>query len=128
VNELYVVRGFNAKIIARLRPFVTTLPERTALNINTAPVEVLAAVLDNHANDAAALILARKSKPIQSRQDFIERFPTLIAQADDNSLDYSSRFFLAEGQAEYGVATVREQALLQRNGTGWPVVIWFKQM
>lgn len=129
VNELYAVRGFNDKIIARLRPFVTALPVRTGVNINTAPVEVLAAMLENgSATDAAMLVLGRKNKAIQNRQDFLDRYPTLAAQFQDNSLEYGSRYFLADSQAQYGIARVREQALLQRNGANWPVVLWIKQM
>lgn len=129
VNELYAVRGFNDKIIARLRPFVTALPVRTGVNLNTAPVEVLAAMLDNgSASDAAMLVLGRKNKAIQNRQDFVDRYPTIAAQSQDNSLEYGSRYFLADSQAQYGIARVREQALLQRNGANWPVVVWIKQM
>ncbi len=129
LDELHQVRGFNAKIIARLRPFVTVLPERTSLNINTVSAEVLATVLDNgNLSDANAIVLARQSRPIQDKQDLLMRFPNLPMQSTDNSLEYASRYFLVASQAQYGTAVVREQALLQRNGMGWPKLIWIKQM
>ncbi|MDD2775115.1 MAG: type II secretion system minor pseudopilin GspK [Gallionella sp.] len=129
VDELYHVKGFNAKIIAQLRPFVTALPDRTAVNVNTASATVLAAILDNGSwSDANAIVLARQSRPIQDKQDLWKRFPNLPMQTTDASLDYGSRYFLVSSQAQYGTAVVREQALLQRNGMGWPKLLWIKQM
>jgi general secretion pathway protein K len=127
VNELYAVRGFNADIIARLRPFVTVLPKWTGVNVNTASVEVLTAVLGN-ARDATEIVRSRKDNPIVSKPDFTKRFPAISLPTLGAPLQYGSEFFLAEGQARYGAATVREQALLQRNGpTLWPTVVWIKQ-
>ena len=45
VEELYRIRGFDAKTVAKLKPFVTALPARTPVNVNTAPAEVLAAIV-----------------------------------------------------------------------------------
>ncbi len=125
VNELYAVRGFTPEAIQRLRPFVTALPERTPVNVNTAPLEVLRAVLAQN-TDAAALLPARASRPFQSGQDLATRFPAIAQQAGDNSLSVDSHYFLADTRAEYGNAVVRTQALLQRSGPGWPVLLWYK--
>lgn len=46
VDELRLVKGFSPEVIASLRPFVTALPEFAAVNVNTAPRELLAAVQD----------------------------------------------------------------------------------
>ncbi len=127
INELYAVRGFNPTIINRLRPFITALPEYTGINLNTAPLTVITAVLDHH-NDAAALVSARNNKHLNNFIELIDRFPAQRPQTTDASLEVGSRFFLAEVQVQYGVATVRQQVLLQRNGRGWPRVIWIKQM
>ena len=45
VDELYRVRGFDSAAVARLRPYVTALRERTAINVNTASDTVIAAAL-----------------------------------------------------------------------------------
>ena len=37
LEELYRVRGFDARRIERLKPYVTALPSRTTVNANTAP-------------------------------------------------------------------------------------------
>ena len=129
IEELHQVRGFNAKIIERLRPFVTALPDRTAVNVNTTSAEVLAAMLDNGSlSAAAAIVLARQSRPIQDKQDLLLRFPNLAMPTTDGTLEYGSRFFIVSSQAKYGIATVRVQALLQRNGMGLPKYVWLKQI
>src|SRR5205085_2034572 len=51
--ELARVPGFDAPVRERLRPFVTALPRPTAINANTAPPEVLAAVIEGLDLDAA---------------------------------------------------------------------------
>jgi general secretion pathway protein K len=62
VGELTLVRGVERAALARLRPFVTTAGE-AAVNPNTAPPEVLRAVLGDDAL-AEGLIEARRSGPI----------------------------------------------------------------
>ena len=37
VSELRLIKGIDQKIYERLSPYVTALPERTAINVNTAP-------------------------------------------------------------------------------------------
>src|SRR5262249_43961563 len=43
VEELYRVRGFDAAAVGKLKPYVTALPGRTPLNVNTASALVIAA-------------------------------------------------------------------------------------
>lgn len=44
VDELRLVRGFNAETVQKLRPLVVVLPVATDVNINTAPAEVIDAM------------------------------------------------------------------------------------
>ena len=64
-SELRLVRGMQAPSYARLAPFVTALPEPTAVNVNSAPVAVLEALA---ADDGwLGPVLARRGRePIQS--------------------------------------------------------------
>ncbi|MEO8103412.1 MAG: type II secretion system minor pseudopilin GspK, partial [Betaproteobacteria bacterium] len=59
VDELRRVRGVDAATVARLAPFVTALPGRTPVNVNTAPQEVLAALFPMLAGDQLT-VLARE--------------------------------------------------------------------
>ncbi len=43
VEELRLIRGFTPEIVEKLLPWVTALPQPTEINVNTAPLEILAA-------------------------------------------------------------------------------------
>ena len=60
--ELALVRGFDERVRARLRPFVTALPRFTAVNANTAAPEVLAAVVDGLDLDGARALVAQRER------------------------------------------------------------------
>lgn len=63
VGELRLVRGFDARTVARLRPFVTVAGE-PAVNPNTAAREVLAALPALGPADVERLVAARALGPI----------------------------------------------------------------
>ncbi len=47
VSELGLVKGFSAEVLAVLEPHITALPEKTAINVNTASARVLLALNEN---------------------------------------------------------------------------------
>lgn len=123
LGELLNVKGYDAQTVERLRPYVTALPVPTAINVNFAPPEVMAAVLDNLSlQDARMLAQQRIGRPFKSVDEFIERLPAGKGQAADGVITVSSQFFLAKGYANFGRSQVRMQTLLQRTG-GWPTVV-----
>jgi general secretion pathway protein K len=125
-EELLRVRGFDEKTFKRLRPFVTALPVRTSINLNTAPEEVLYAVLDKVPEpDLGRILTERAAKPFKDRADITQRYDK--APSDANEVDARSNFFLARVaivSSEAGGAQVRAQALLERKQGKWPVIIW----
>ncbi|MDE3011293.1 MAG: type II secretion system minor pseudopilin GspK [Pseudomonadota bacterium] len=80
VDELLRVRGFTPAMVARLRPFVTALPEHTPVNINTAPAAVIAALFQVGDSDAQALLTVRATAPIIDAADLQKRAPVAIRQ------------------------------------------------
>jgi general secretion pathway protein K len=128
VDELALVSGFDVNVRARLRPYVTALPGSTAVNVNTAPPEVLAAVIDGlDLGNAQAMVAQRDRAYFRDTSDFIKRLPR-DAVADNISV--ASDYFLASLRVTIGGAQARGRALLSRvgAGTGWPVVIWRKYL
>lgn len=137
LEELQRVRGFNTDTINRLRPFVTALPLRTPVNINTAPQEVLAAVLPwLAADEITALAKQRQAKPFDDKvaiKEFLKKVPPATI---DESLDTGSAFFSVYVAIGNGGSQIRQSALLQRapvegTGTGasptrWPSIIWVR--
>jgi general secretion pathway protein K len=126
VAELALVSGFDAAARARLRPFVTALPRFTAVNVNTASPEVLAAVIEGLDLDGARELAAQRSRAyFRNRADFIARLPA-GAVAGGNDVATSSDFFLASVRVTIGAAQARGTALLAREAAGWPAVVWRK--
>jgi general secretion pathway protein K len=126
VGELALVSGFNDEIRARLSPYVTALPANTSLNVNTAPPEVLAAVIDGLNLDAArALVAQRERVYFRSVNDFVTRLPQGAASAN-TELTVSSNYFAAHVRVTIGGAEARGLALLNRGDVGWPAIVWRK--
>lgn len=125
-GELAVVRGFDASARARLRPFVTALPRFTSLNVNTAPPEVLAAVVSGLAlDDARAITAQREHAYFRNATEFLAQLPP-GALAEGSDLTTASQYFLASLRVTIGEAQARGTALLVRESAGWPAVVWRK--
>jgi len=123
--ELQKVPGCDAATIRRLREIVTLLPQRTPVNVNTARAEVLSAVVEG-LSFAEALVLAQglKAAPAHAVADLRARLSRPDLPLDEEALAVRSRFFLVDGRARFGSADVRMQALLQRDGTALPAIVW----
>jgi len=125
VDELYRVRGFDAKTVARLRPFVTALPERTAVNVNTASDVVVAAAFGVPREKAAELLADRRLKPFADKAAFIDRAQRagLIAV---NDFDVKSGWFFARIQVAQDDVLVATEALVKREPAprGTTAIIW----
>ena len=127
VGELLLVRDVSPASMARMRPFITALDAPTALNVNTAPVEVLAASIDGLDAAAAALLVASRDKtPFANIADFRARLPRQNVVIDETSLDVKSDWFEVSIEAQQGDTVARARALLKRAAVPgeWPVVVW----
>ncbi len=128
VAELALVSGFDVSVRARLHPYVTALPGFTAVNVNTAPPQVLAAVIEGlDLGSAQALVAQRDRAYYRDRDDFSKRLP-MGAAAAAGDIGVSSDYFVATLRVTIGGAQARGKALLARTGSGWPVVLWRKYL
>ena len=113
--------GVDAETIRRLAPYVTILPERTPVNLNTAPKEVIAAVLDVDPADAERLVQARQRSPFKTVQQAVELLPPnaqrSLGQASQGLQKAStqSRYFEIRGRLRLQDRVVEERALVVRN-------------
>ena len=126
VDELALVRGFNEGTRARLRRFVTALPRFTAVNANTAPPEVLAAVVDGLNLDGARDLVAKRDRAyFRSGDEFFKQLPPGLIVPTEN-ISVSSDYFMATLRVTIAGAQARGSALLARGDTGWPDIVWRK--
>ena len=122
VEELYRVRGFDARTVARLKPHVTALPVRTLINVNTASEPVLAAILGN-AEVAATLAGERRAKPFARPQDFAARAVELGVTSLPVDVDVKSAFFAARVQVMQDDVRLASEALIRRTD-GTTALLW----
>jgi general secretion pathway protein K len=126
VAELALVRGFDARVRDRLRPFVSALPRFTAVNVNTAQPEVLCAIVGNLPLDEARALAARRDGAFfRTLQDFLAALPRGLTVASDD-VSVGSDYFLASMQVSIGGSQAQGSALLARGKSGWPEVLWRK--
>ena len=125
IEELYQVRGCDEATLARLRQFATVLPRRTPVNVNTAPPEVLVALVDG-LTLAEAMVLThdRKTSPMRESAELRTRLPRTDLVVNSEDMAVQSRYFLVEGRAKVGRADARLKALLERQGVALPAIVW----
>lgn len=125
VDELAYVQGFDAKTLAKLRPFVSALAPITRINLNTAPIEVVKAVMPELSDsEQQALVKERLTRPFKDLTDIKARYPKAAPQLLDQEVDAKSSFFTAQIAVSSGTVQIRTQALIQRIENKWPVIIW----
>ncbi len=126
-SELLAVRGADAAAIARLLPFVSALDAPATVNVNTAPPEVLSAVIGGlDAAGATALAASRIPAPFATIADFRARLPRPDLVVDETLIGVSSDWFEVSIEARQGDTLARARALLRRTAAAksWPVVVW----
>ena len=127
VDELALVRGFDASVRARLRPFVTALPRFTPVNVNTAPPEVIAAIVKDMDIDVARGFAAERDRAyFRSPAEFYNRLPTGASSVSMDDVALKSDYFIARLRVKIGDAQARGTALLARPDFGWPAIVWRK--
>jgi general secretion pathway protein K len=127
VAELLAVRGADPVLIARLRAFVDALDAPTAINVNTAPAEVLVAAIGGlDSAGAAALVASRNTTPFGSVSDFRSRLQRGDLSIDETMLSVTSNWFVVSIDARQGDTVARARALLKRSAIAgeWPSVAW----
>jgi len=124
VEELYRVRGFDAATVAKLRPYVTALRERTAINANTAPDLVVAAAFGVPREKVAALLAGRDKNPFGDKGGFVAAADrdNLIAV---NDFDVKSSWFSVRIQVAQDDVVLGSEALMRRDAPkGTAAIIW----
>jgi general secretion pathway protein K len=133
VEDLLTVQGVTPAIVERLRPFVTVLPEVTRVNVNTAPAEVLAALVPNMSvSEANTLIVRRKQAAWREKSYFSSEVNQNSGrQLVEETYDVRSDWFLVDSRIRLDRAALDAQALIQRTPSlvagGGPHVVWIRQ-
>lgn len=118
--ELALVRGFTPDVMARIRPFVTVLPDgEQKLNINTAAPEVLTVIDPRLADEALVrrLVEARTAMPF-ARASSARAVPGMEGFSEDELgriFTVASRWFRVRSTGDVAGAMRSDDALLRRD-------------
>ncbi|KQW90364.1 hypothetical protein ASC94_21320 [Massilia sp. Root418] len=118
VEDLLSVTGFTPPMIEKLRDFVIVLPGVTPVNVNTAPAEVLAALVENcSVSQGATMVQFRRRTPFNSEADFKSYLATQTSQQlpQGVSVSVKSDHFLVLSRVRLDRAALDAQSLIIRN-------------
>ncbi|PLY40695.1 general secretion pathway protein GspK [Janthinobacterium sp. ROICE36] len=118
VEDLLAVSGYTPQIIEKLRDFIIVLPKLnagdvTAVNVNTAPAEVLAAVTMMSLSEASALTLSNPRKKFVDLANFKNNIDSKQV-IEGVELDVKSRYFLTVIRVRLDRAALDAVALIYR--------------
>lgn len=114
--------GIPADAIERLRPFVVLLPRATAVNLNTAPREVLAAVIDKASlADAERIVQERTRTPLRTLEDARRLLPPDTPLAPER-LGVASGFFEVTGRLRLEERQLVQRSIIERRGLDMRVI------
>ncbi len=109
--------GLSVPTLNAISPYITLLPVRTVVNLNTAPLEVLVASVPNLTPaQARQLIQSRATQPLETLMDALLVVTDPKVKFDPAEQGVATRFFSVTGQLRVGSNTVEEQSVLQRDG------------
>jgi general secretion pathway protein K len=105
--------GLDADTLQRLREWIVLLPQRTPLNLNTAPREVIAAVVEGvDLSSAERLVTTRARTPFVSLAAAQALLPGV--PLDPNRVAVASRYFEVRGRLRLDDRVLEDRSLVER--------------
>ncbi|MDR5810383.1 type II secretion system minor pseudopilin GspK [Caballeronia sp. LZ019] len=121
VDSLLDVPGFSAEAVAKLRKFVTVLPTTTPVNMNTAPAEVVAAVVEGMSLSQAQAFVARRETVFFHDAGNVQLALTgagvKSTSIDPSEFDVTTRYFVIHGRVDHERAQLERTTLVYRDPT-----------
>ena len=109
--------GLSARSLATLRPYITLLPVRTPVNLNTAAPEVIYACVEAfEMADASRFVRARELSHLTTLSEAGKMAGSAGARFMEAEHGVASRFFEVRGILQVEQTLVQEQSLVQRDG------------
>jgi len=108
--------GISRASLSVLEPHVTVLPDRSALNLNTAGAEAIqASVPELDLAQARQVVAARERSPFKTLADVVTAVPATGGKLGDQAHGTRSRYFEVRGRLRLDNAVIEERSLVVRN-------------
>ncbi|TEA80023.1 type II secretion system minor pseudopilin GspK [Allopusillimonas ginsengisoli] len=125
MSDLTGIEGMPPDVVAVLSNYVTVLPQKTAINVNTASAEVLSASIPGLDLAQARDLADQRDQGLwfNSRSDFLNRMGNGDMTGGSN-IGVQSDWFKVTGQVTLNDSVAGMQALLHRHGGKPPQIRW----
>ena len=129
VDDLLAVPGFTPEMLTKLKDFVIFLPHTTAVNVNTAPAEVLAAKVDGLTLDDARLLVENRDKiaTFKDPADFSNRLPGTSHKILGSEISVMTNYFLVNGKVRMNRVESEMQALIERKDDANTILVSIRE-
>lgn len=118
-SELLLVKGFTSDNYKKLAPYITALPTRTTINVNTAPKEVLMALANGISDsDVQQLLDARSDKGFANLDAFMQHQALAARGLNRDGLSVASEYFLLDAATQFGRGQTHLYSVLARSPAG----------
>lgn len=107
--------GIDPSAIEHMTPYVVLLPVPTAVNVNTAQKEVLAAVMNVDLGTAQRLVQLRQQSPFKTMKDVEPHMPATLV-LDPQRVSTVSNYFEVHGRLRLADRVLMESSLVERRG------------
>jgi general secretion pathway protein K len=132
LEDLRAIEGIDAQVIDMLRPYLTILPQRTALNVNTTTPEVLAALSLKLDRNAAAMLMDRRDRGTYFNDvgDFNNQLSSVVSDLTltEHQITTTSNWFSAVGTVRIDPTVVDMRALIERGAQTAPRIVWIQEI
>jgi len=119
VSELRLVKGVDQETYDKLAPLVCALPPGTALNVNTAPAAVLAALGEElDTADVERLLEERPAQGYENVDEFLNEAKITLNAELKALLGVNSQYFLLRADAQVGDSHSVLQSVILRDDQG----------
>ena len=109
--------GFSERSLKILTPFITVLPIRTTVNLNTASAMVLYACIPSlDMAQAQSMVDQRQSAYFKNLGDAGRSISSMAAELNNEQHGVSARFFEVKGRLRMGETAIEERSIVQRDG------------
>ena len=109
--------GLSPETLVMLTPYITLLPVRTPVNLNTASAEVIYANTPGiELSEAQALVSARQLSHFRSLLDAEKKLNGSFNRFSEGRHSVTSKFFEVRGQLRLDHTVIKERSMLRRDG------------
>ncbi len=118
-SELRLINGFDKAIFETIKDDIQTLPERTAINVNTASARVLMTLNDQLSENDAEQIIEQRGEDGFASIDEFKRLPLIKNLGQEiPDITVSSRYFLLTADVSLGPSRLQFHSILVRDEKG----------